>query len=57
MNVEFILILEVEAILIAEYTTRLDSNLKSTFYIDNLPKPVFFIFINDIIYTIIINVI
>jgi len=57
MNIEFTFIPKVEAILITKYATRLDFNLKSTFYTDNLLKPVSSISVNDIIYTIIVNTI
>ncbi len=57
MSVEFIFILEIEVILIVKYTTRFDFNFKFILYINNLLKPIFFISINDTIYTIIANVI
>jgi len=57
MNVEFIFIPEIKVILIAEYTTKLDLNFKSIFYVDNLLKPTSSISVNDTVYTITASII
>ncbi len=57
IGVEFTLILKIEAILIAEHIINFNSVFEPTLYINNLLKTASSIFINDAIYTIIVNII
>ena len=57
ISIEFIFILKIEAILIAEYITMFNPNLESILYTNDFLKLTSFTFINDAIYTIIVNII